>query len=62
MSFSTKAFAVLCMEYMDLMSRVDNIELLGGMIKFLVTNLGKLNTVFDHKGGFRDTIWMKKLY
>ena len=59
MSFSTKAFAVLCMGYMDLMSKMDNIELLGGMIKHLATNRGKLDTVFDLEDGFRDTIWMK---
>ena len=47
------------MGYMDLMSKVDNIELLGGMIKHLVTNRGKLDTVFDLEDGFRDTIWMK---
>jgi ubiquinone biosynthesis protein COQ4 len=38
-------FAVFNMGYMDLMSKVDNIELLGGMIKHLVTNRGKLDTV-----------------
>ncbi|HEX5187182.1 MAG TPA: hypothetical protein VFV86_09860 [Nitrososphaeraceae archaeon] len=41
------------------MSKVDNIELLGGMIRHLVTNRGKLDTVFDLEDGFRDTIWMK---
>ena len=44
---------------MDLVSKVDNIELLGGMIKHLVTNRGKLGMVFDLEDGFRDTIWMK---
>lgn len=44
------------MGYMDLMSKVENIELLGGMIKHLVTNRGKLDTVFDLEDGFRDTI------
>jgi len=44
---------------MDLVSKVDNIELLGGMIKHLVTNRGKLDMVFDLEDGFRDTIWMK---
>jgi ubiquinone biosynthesis protein COQ4 len=44
--------------WMDLMSKVDNIELLGGMIKNLVTNRDKLDTVFDLKDGFRDTIWI----
>jgi ubiquinone biosynthesis protein COQ4 len=62
MSFSTKAFAVLCMGYMDLMSKVDNIKLLCGVIKHWATNRGKLDTVFDLEDGFRDTIWMKKLY
>ena len=52
-------FPVFNMGYMDLMSKVDNIELLGGMIRHLVTNRGKLDTVFDLKDGFRDTIWMK---
>lgn len=47
------------MGYMDLMSKVENIELLGGMIKHLVTNRGKLDTVFDLEDGFRDTIWMQ---
>lgn len=46
------------MGYMDLMSKVENIELLGGMIKHLATNRGKLDTVFDLEYGFRDTIWM----
>ena len=44
---------------MDPVSKVDNIELLGGMIKHLVTNRGKLDMVFDLEDGFRDTIWMK---
>jgi len=52
-------FPVFNMGYMDLMSKVDNIELLGGMIRHLVTNRGKLDTVFDLEDGFRDTIWMK---
>lgn len=47
------------MGYMDLMRKLDTIELLGGMIRYLVTNRGKLDIVFDLEDGFRDTIWMK---
>jgi len=36
-----QVFPVFKMGYMDLMSKVDNIELLGGMIRHLVTNRGK---------------------
>ena len=42
-----------------MMSKINNIELLGVMIKHLVTNRGKLDTVFDLEDGFMDTIWMK---
>jgi len=49
-------FPVVNMGWMDLMSKVDNIELLGGMTRHLVTNRGKLDTVFDLEDGFRDTI------
>ena len=46
------------MGYMDLMSKVENVEILGGMIKHLATHRGKLDTVFDLEDGFRDTTWM----
>jgi hypothetical protein len=52
-------FSVFNMGYMDIMSKVDNMELLEGMIRHLVTNRGKLDTVFDLEAGSRDTIWMK---
>ncbi len=42
-----------------MMSKINNIELLGVMIRHLVTNHGKLDTVFDLEDGFMDTIWMK---
>jgi len=42
-----------------MMSKINNIELLEVMIRHLVTNHGKLDTVFDLEDGFMDTIWMK---
>lgn len=42
-----------------MVSKISNIELLGVMIRHLVTNHGKLDTVFDLEDGFMDTIWMK---
>jgi ubiquinone biosynthesis protein COQ4 len=47
------------MGYMDMMSKINNTELLGVMIRHLVTNYGKLGTVFDLEDGNRYTIWMK---
>jgi ubiquinone biosynthesis protein COQ4 len=46
------------MGYMDLMSKVENSELLGGMVKHLLTSGGGLNTVFDLEDGFSKSIWM----
>ncbi len=46
------------MGYMDLMSKVENIELLGGMIKHFATHRGTLDNVFDLEDGFDKTIWM----
>lgn len=46
------------MGYMDLMSKVENVELIGGMIKHLVAHRGDLNTVFDLEDGFSKTVWM----
>jgi ubiquinone biosynthesis protein COQ4 len=46
------------MGYMDLMSKVENVELLGGMVKHLLTSSPSLNTVFDLEDGFSKTIWM----
>ncbi len=42
-----------------MMSKLNNIELFGVMIRHLVTNHGKLDTVFDLEDGNRYTIWMK---
>jgi ubiquinone biosynthesis protein Coq4 len=46
------------MGYMDLMSKVENLELIGGMIKHFGANPGKLDSVFDLEDGFSKTIWM----
>ena len=37
---------------MDLMSKVENIELLGGMIKHFATHRGTLDNVFDLEDGW----------
>ncbi|HMH10436.1 MAG TPA: Coq4 family protein [Candidatus Nitrosopolaris rasttigaisensis] len=46
------------MGYMDLMSKVENIELIGGMIKHFAAHRGTLDNVFDLEDGFDKTIWM----
>jgi hypothetical protein len=40
------------------MRKVENLELIGGMIKHFGANPGKLDSVFDLEDGFSNTIWM----